>query len=110
MIFRDGLVVVIDDDDRVGPQFDDIVQAFIGQPARKRTVPDDCHNIVIFLFQIPRFRHTIGQGKGGGSMPNSKQIMVAFLGIGVARYIVKVGGIGKCLAPARQHFVDIRLM
>ena len=110
VIFCDGHVIVIDDNNQIAVQLCRKIQTFERFAAAQRTISDNRNNVLAAAEQISALCQTAGQADGSGGMSNHKKIMCALTRFTVTGYIVIVLLIQKGVFSSGQHLVAITLM
>ena len=94
-----GHIIVIEDDDEAAVHSARIVHRFIGHARTHGAVANDCNNVVIFFFQIPRHGHAQTCRNGGGRVARAKWIIFALFTLGEACEAVSLAN-GTNTVPA----------
>ena len=110
VIFRNGHIIVIDNNNKVGVHFAGKVQTFQCLAAAEGAVTDHRNDIAGSAVQIPCLCQTACKANRSGRMPYVKEIVFALLRIGIAGNVVKVFFIQIGIFSAGQHLVRIALM
>ena len=110
MVFGDGLVVVIDDDDQVAVELGGIVKAFKRQTARKRTVANDGNDVVAVARQIAGVCQAAAQAHRCGGMTHGEQVVLGLVGIGKARSLAITLRIDIGVRAPSQRLVGVGLV
>ena len=109
-IFRNGHVVVVQDDDEIGLQPGGVVQRLIGHPAGQGAVPDHGNHRIILSLQVSGLHQAEPGGDGGGAVSRIKAVAFAFLAFGETAHAAVLAQMLKALPPSGQKLVGIGLM
>ena len=85
VVFGNGLVVIVDDNDQVAVEIGGIVKALKRQTARKRAVANNSNDVIRVTRQVARVGKTAAQAHRGRGVTHGKQVMLGLVGIGKAR-------------------------
>ena len=110
VVFGDGLVVIVDDDDQVAVEFGGIVEALKRQTARKRAVANDGNDVVRVTRQVARVGKAAAQAHRRGGMAHGKQVVLGLVGIGKARSLTITLRIDIGVRAPRQRLVGVGLV
>ena len=110
MVFGDGLVVIVDDDDQVAIEFGGIVKALKRQAARKRAVANDGNDVVRIARQVTSVCQAAAQAHRRGGMAHGKQVVLGLVGIGKARSLTITLRIDISVRAPSQRLVGVGLV
>ena len=110
VVFGDGLVVIVDDDDQVAVELGGIVKALKRQAARKRTVANNGNDVIRVTRQVARVGKAAAQAHRGRGMPHGKQVVLGLVGIGKARGLAKALRIDISVRAPGQRLVGVGLV
>ena len=110
VVFGDGLVVIVDDDDQVAIEFGGIVEALKRQAARKRAVANDGDDVVAVARQIAGVCQAAAQAHRCGGVAHGEQVMLGLVGIGKARGLAKALRIDISVCAPSQRLVGVGLV
>ena len=110
VVFGDGLVVVIDDDDQVAVELGGIVKALKRQTARKRTVANDGNDVVAVARQIAGVCQAAAQAHRCGGVAHGEQVVFGLVGIGKARGLAVACRVDISVRAPSQRLVGIGLV
>ena len=110
MVFGNGLVVIVDDDDQVAVELGGIVKALKRQAARKRTVANNGNDVIRVTRQVARVGQAAAQAHRGRGMPHGKQVVLGLVGIGKARSLTITLRIDIGVRAPSQRLVGVGLV
>ena len=110
VIFCDGHIIVIDDNNQIAVQLCCKIQTFKRFAAAQRAISDNRNDILAAAEQISALCQTASQADGSRRVPNHKEIMRTLARFTVTGYIVIVLLIQKGVFSSGQHLVAIALM
>ena len=110
VVFGDGLVVIVDDDDQVAVELGGIVKALKRQAARKRTVANNGNDVIRVTRQVARVGKAAAQAHRGRGMPHGKQVVLGLVGIGKARSLTITLRIDISVRAPGQRLVGVGLV
>ena len=110
VVFGDGLVVIVDDDDQVAVELGGIVKALKRQAARKRTVANNGNDAIRVTRQVARVGKAAAQAHRGRGMPHGKQVVLGLVGIGKARSLTITLRIDIGVRAPGQRLVGVGLV
>ena len=109
-IFRNGHVVVIQDDNEIGFQPRRIVQRLIGHSPGQGTVSDHGYHRIVLPLQIPGLHQAESRRNGGRAVARVKAVAVAFLSLGETAHAAVFPQRLKALPPSGQKLMGIGLV
>ena len=109
-ITGNGHLVVVEDDDEIGPERTGIVQRLIRFAAGKRAVSDHGNDFIVFPFEISCAYQTEPCRKAGRRMSGIEGIIGRFIGLWKARHAAEFAEMIKAVHSAGQQFPGIALM
>ena len=110
MVFGDGLVVIVDDDDQVAVEIGGIVEALKRQAARKRAVANDGDDVVRVTRQVASVRQAAAQAHRCGGVAHGEQVVLGLVGIGKARSLTITLRIDISVRAPGQRLVGVGLV
>ena len=110
VVFGDGLVVIVDDDDQVAVEIGGIVKALKRQAARKRAVANDGDDVVAVARQIAGVCQAAAQAHRCGGVAHGEQVVLGLVGIGKARSLAKTFRIDIGIRAPGQRLVGVGLV
>ena len=110
MVLRDGMIVVVHDDDQAAREVGRVVEALERKAARKRAVPDDRDDVVGLVRQIARIGHAERQPDRGRGVTHGEQVVLRLERVREPGHLEVVRGVAKCIGAPREHLVRIGLM
>ena len=110
MVFGDGLVVIVDDDDQVAIEFGGIVEALKRQTARKRAVANNGNDVVRIARQVTSVRQAAAQTHRRGGVAHGKQVVLGLVGVGKAGSLAKTLRIDISVRTPSQRLVGVGLV
>ena len=110
VVFGNGLVVIVDDNDQVAVEIGGIVKALKRQTARKRAVANNSNDVIRVTRQVARVGKTAAQAHRGRGVTHGKQVMLGLVGIGKARGLAITLRIDIGIRAPGQRFVCIGLV
>ena len=109
-IFRNGHVVVIQNDDEIGFQPCRVVQRLICHSSGQGAVSDHGNHRVVLPLQVPGLHQTESRRNGSGAVARIKAVAVAFLSLGEAAHAAVFSQRLKAVPPSGQKLVGIGLV
>ena len=76
VVFGNGLVVIVDDNDQVTVEIGGIVKALKRQTARKRAVANNSNDVIRVTRQVACVGKAAAQAHRGRGVPHGKQVML----------------------------------
>lgn len=76
VVFGNGLVVIVDDNDQVAVEIGGIVKALKRQTARKRAIANNGNDVIRVTRQVARVGKTAAQAHRGRGVTHGKQVML----------------------------------
>ena len=110
MVFGNGLVVIVDDNDQVTVEIGGIVKALKSQTARKRAVANNGNDVIRVTRQVARVGKTAAQAHRGRGVTHGKQVMLGLVGIGKARGLAITLRIDIGVRAPGQRLVGVGLV
>ena len=110
VVFGDGLVVIVDDDDQVAVELGGIVKALKRQAARKRAVANDGDDVIRVTRQVACVGKATAQAHRGRGVTHGKQVMLGLVGIGKARGLAKALRVDIGVRAPGQRLVCVGLV
>ena len=110
MVFGDGLVVIVDDDDQVAVELGGIVKALKRQTARKRTVANDGDDVVRIARQVTSVRQAAAQAHRRGGVAHGEQVVLGLVRIGKTRGLAVACRVDISVRAPSQRLVGIGLV
>ena len=110
VVFGNGLVVIVDDNDQVAVEIGGIVKALKRQTARKRAVANNGNDVIRVTRQVARVGKTAAQAHRGRGVTHGKQVMLGLVGIGKARGLAITLRIDIGVRAPGQRFVCVGLV
>ena len=110
MVFGNGLIVIVDDDDQVAVELGGIVKALKRQTARKRTVANDGDDVVRIARQVTSVCQAAAQAHRCGGVAHGEQVVFGLVGIGKARGLAVACRVDISVRAPSQRLVGIGLV
>ena len=110
VVFGNGLVVIVDDDDQVAVELGGIVKALKRQAARKRAVANDGDDVVRIALQVTSVRQAAAQAYRRGGVAHGEQVVLGLVGIGKARSLAITLRIDIGIRAPSQRLVGVGLV
>ena len=110
MVFGNGHIIIIYHNNKIAAQLCHIIQTLQCFAAAQRAVTDHCDYIAVLALQVSCLCKPCRQTNRCGRMPYRKEIMLAFVRIAVAGYVIIFFFIQIRIFSACQHLVRIALM
>ena len=110
MVFGNGLVVIVDDDDQVAVEIGGIVKALKRQTARKRTVANNSNDVIRVTRQVAGVCQAAAQAHRCGGVAHGEQVVLGLVGIGKARGLAVACRVDIGVRAPGQRLVGVGLV